>query len=147
MSESDMGPLSRRGTELLDGDTTDWRPHERAIGILEQAVAAGEPEAARLLARGYLERGQLVEAHELLAPLVAGGRIDLADVLADVLADLGLNDDAEAAYRIATAGEDSQAMNNFALFLAEQGRLEEAVAMFERAVALGDTLAPANLSR
>jgi Tfp pilus assembly protein PilF len=147
MSEPDIGPLSRRGTELLDGDITDWRPHERAIGILEQAVAAGEPEAARLLARGYLERGQLIEAHELLAPLVAGGRIDLADVLADVLADLGVNDDAEAAYRIATAGEDSQAMNNFALFLAERGRLGEAVAMFERAVALGDTLAPANLSR
>lgn len=147
MNEPDLGPLSRRGTELLDDDTTDWRPHQRAIEILEQAVAAGEPEAARLLARGYLERGQLVEAHELLAPLVADGRIDLAGVLADVLADLGLTDDAEHAYQLATGGDDGEAMNNFALFLADQGRPTEAVAMFERAIAAGDLLAPANLAR
>jgi Tfp pilus assembly protein PilF len=147
MSEPDIGPLSRRGTELLDDDTTDWRPHQRAIEVLEQAVAAGEPEAARLLARGYLERGRLVEAHELLAPLVAAGRIELADVLADVLADLGLTDDAEHAYRVATSGDDSGAMNNFALFLADQGRQVEAVAMFERAIAAGDMAAPANLAR
>ncbi|WP_214369459.1 tetratricopeptide repeat protein [Pseudonocardia sp. H11422] len=139
--------MSRRGTELLDDDTTDWRPHQRAIEVLEHAVAAGEPEAARLLARGYIERGQLIEAQELLAPLVIGGRTDLAGVLADVLADLGATDEAESAYRMAITEDDSQVMNNFALFLAEQGRLEEAVAMFERAVELGDTLAPANLAR
>jgi hypothetical protein len=40
------------------------------IEILEQAVAAGEPEAARLLARGYLEPGHLVEAHEPASRLV-----------------------------------------------------------------------------
>ena len=147
MSEPDIGPLSRRGIELLDDDTTDWRPHQRAIEILEQAVAAGEPEAARLLARGYLERGQLVEAHELLAPLVADGRIELAGVLADVLADLGLTADAEHAYRLATSGDDGEAMNNYALFLADQDRPAEAVAMFERAIAVGDRAAPANLAR
>jgi Tfp pilus assembly protein PilF len=147
MSEPDLGPLSRRGTELLDDGTTDWRPHQRAIEILEQAVAAGEPEAARLLARGYLERGRLVEAHELLAPLVADGRIELAGVLADVLADLGLTDDAEHAYHVATSRDDSEALNNFALFLADQGRHVEAVAMFERAITAGDLAAPANLAR
>ena len=147
MSEPDLGPLSRRGTELLDDSTTDWRPHERAIEILEQAVAAGEPEAARLLARGYLERGQLVEAHELLAPPVADGRTDLAGVLGDVLADLGLTDDAEAAYRIAVAAGDTEAMTNYALFLVEQGRTAEAVTMFEHAIAAGDLPASAGLAR
>lgn len=139
--------MSRRGTELLDDSTTDWRPHQRAIEILEQAVAAGEPEAARLLARGYLERGQLVEAHELLAPLVAGGRVDLAGVLGDVLADLGLAVDADAAYRIAIAADDSEAMSNYALFLVEQGRMAEAVTMFEQAVAAGSLPASAGLAR
>ncbi|MDX8147251.1 tetratricopeptide repeat protein [Lentzea sp. BCCO 10_0061] len=146
MSEPDLGPLSRHGSEMLDS-TTDQAPHERAIEVLEQAVAAGEPAAARLLALGYLEQGRLIEAHELLGPLVAAGRDDLADVLADVLADLDLTDDAENAYLLAVASGDSKAMNNFALFLAEQGRFDEAVGMFERAVALGDTLAPANLAR
>lgn len=146
MSEPDLGPLSRRGSDLLDGGT-GRRPYERAIEVLEQAVAAGEPAAARLLARGYLERGRLIEAQELLGPLVAAGRDDLADVLADVLADLGMTSDAESAYLLAVAGGDSKAMNNFALFLAEQGRLDEAVTMFERAVELDDTLAPANLAR
>jgi Tfp pilus assembly protein PilF len=138
--------MSRHGSELLD-DSTEQAPHERAIEVLEQAVAAGEPAAARLLARGYLEQGRLIEAHELLGPLVAAGRADLSDVLADVLADLGLTDDAERAYLVAVGEDDSKAMNNFALFLAEQGRLDEAVGMFERAVELGDTLAPANLAR
>ncbi|HUQ59487.1 tetratricopeptide repeat protein [Lentzea sp.] len=146
MSEPDLGPLSRHGSELLD-DSTDQAPHERAIEVLEQAVAAGEPAAARLLARGYLDQGRLIEAQELLEPLVAAGRDDLADVLADVLADLDLTGDAERAYLVAVAAGDSKAMNNFALFLAEQGRFDEAVEMFERAVALGDTLAPANLTR
>lgn len=146
MSEPDLGPLSRHGSELLDG-STERVPYDRAIEVLEQAVAAGELVAARLLARGYLERGRLIEAQELLGPLVAAGRDDLADVLADVLADLGMTDDAESAYRLAIAEGDSKAMNNFALFLAEQGRLDEAVGMFERAVELGDTLAPANLAR
>ena len=82
---------------MLDSNT-ERVPHERAIEVLEQAVAAGEPTAARLLARGYLEQGRLIEAHELLGPLVAAGRDDLADVLADVLADLDLTDDAENAY-------------------------------------------------
>lgn len=68
------------------------------------------------MARGYRERGQLIEARELLAPLVADGRTDLAGVLADVLADLGLTDDAEHAYRVAIALDDGEAMNNFALF-------------------------------
>lgn len=147
MSEPDLGPLSRRGTELLDDGTTDWRPHQRAIEILEEAVAAGEPAAARLLARGYLERGQLVEAHELLAPLVADGRVDLAGVLGDVLADLALAEDADAAYRVAVAADDGEAMTNYALFLVEQGRTTEAVAMFEQAVAAGDLSAPAGLAR
>ncbi|MFC3891239.1 tetratricopeptide repeat protein [Lentzea rhizosphaerae] len=146
MSEPDLGPLSRHGSELLD-NSTDQAPHERAIEVLEQAVAAGEPAAARLLARGYLDQGRLIEAQELLAPLVAAGRDDLADVLADVLADLGLTEDAESAYLVAVAAGDSKAMNNFALFLAEQSRFDEAVEMFERAVELGDTLAPANLAR
>ncbi|MEJ2853275.1 MULTISPECIES: hypothetical protein [unclassified Saccharothrix] len=146
MSELDLGPLSRRGSALLD-DSTGPEPHERAIEVLEQAVAAGEHGAARLLARGYLERGRLIEAQELLGPLVAAGREDLADVLADVLADLGMTADAEAAYLVAVARGDSKAMNNYALFLAEEGRVDEAVAMFERAVDLGDTLAPANLAR
>ncbi|MFS8095706.1 tetratricopeptide repeat protein [Lentzea alba] len=146
MSEPDLGPLSRHGSELLD-KSTEQAPHERAIEVLEQAVAAGEPAAARLLALGYLEQGRLIEAHELLGPLVAAGRADLSDVLADVLADLGLTDDAERAYLMAVDEDDGKAMNNFALFLAEQGRLDEAVAMFERAVELGDTLAPANLAR
>ena len=146
MSEPDLGPLSRHGSELLDS-STEQVPHDRAIEVLEQAVAAGEPAAARLLARGYLERGRLIEAQELLDPLVAAGRDDLADVLGDVLADLGMTADAEAAYLLAVAEGDSKAMNNFALFLAEQGRLDEAVGMFERAVELGDTLAPANLAR
>ncbi|MGW6443195.1 tetratricopeptide repeat protein [Lentzea sp. NPDC055074] len=131
---------------MLD-DSTEQAPHERAIEVLEQAVAAGEVAAARLLARGYLEQGRLIEAHELLGPLVATGRADLSDVLADVLADLGLTDDAERAYLVAVDQGDSKAMNNFALFLAEQGRFDEAVGMFERAVELGDTLAPANLAR
>jgi Tfp pilus assembly protein PilF len=131
---------------LLDS-STEHAPHDRAIEVLEQAVAAGEPAAARLLARGYLERGRLIEAQELLDPLVAAGRDDLADVLGDVLADLGMTDEAETAYLLAVAGGSSKAMNNFALLLAEQGRLDEAVEMFERAVELGDTLAPANLVR
>jgi Tfp pilus assembly protein PilF len=147
MSEPDLVPLSHRGTELLDDATTDRRPHQRPIETLEQAVAAGEPEAARLLACRYRERGQLVEAYELLTPLVADGRIVLAGVLADVLADLGLTDDAEHAYRLATTGDDGEAMNNFALFLADQGRPVEAVAMFEQAIAAGDRAAPANLAR
>lgn len=146
MSEPDLGPLSRHGSELLD-NSAEQAPHDRAIEVLEQAVAAGEPAAARLLARGYLERGLLIEAHELLGPLVTAGRDDLADVLGDVLADLGMTDDAETAYLLAVAGGDSKAMNNFGLFLAEQGRIDEAVEMFERAVELGDTLAPANLAR
>jgi Tfp pilus assembly protein PilF len=131
---------------LLD-NSTEPNPHERAIEVLEEAVAAGEPAAARLLACGYVERGRLIEAHELLGPLVAAGRDDLADVLADVLADLDLPDEAESAYLLAVAGGDCRAMNNFALFLAEQGRHDEAVEMFERATELGDTLAPANLAR
>lgn len=147
MSEPDLVPLSHRGTELLDDATTDRHPHQRPIETLEQAVAAGEPEAARLLARGYRERGQLVEAYELLAPLVADGHIVLAGVLADVLADLGLTDDAEHAYRLATTGDDGEAMNKFALFLSDQGRPVEAVVMFERAIAAGDMAAPANLAR
>ncbi|MCR3754561.1 tetratricopeptide repeat protein [Lentzea californiensis] len=146
MSEPVLGPLSRHGSEMLD-NSTDQAPHERAIEVLEQAVAAGEPAAARLLARGYLDQGRLIEAQELLDPLVAAGRDDLADVLADVLADLDLSQDAERAYLMAVASGDSKAMNNFALFLAEQGRFDEAVGMFERAVELGDTLAPANLAR
>jgi len=146
MTEPVLGPLSRHGSELLD-DSTGQLPHDRAIEVLEEAVAAGEPAAARLLAQGYLERGRLIEAQELLDPLVAAGRADLADVLADVLADLGMTDDAESAYLLAVAEGDSKTMNNFALFLAEQGRLDEAVGMFERAAELGDTLAPANLAR
>jgi Tfp pilus assembly protein PilF len=146
MSEPDLGPLSRHGSELLD-NSTEHVPHDRAIEVLEEAVAAGEPAAARLLARGYLERGRLIEAQELLGPLVAAGRDDLADVLGDVLADLDLTDEAETAYLLAVAEGSSKAMNNFALFLAEQGRLDEAVEMFERAIELGDTLAPANLVR
>ncbi len=51
MSEPDLGPLSRHGSELLD-NSTDQAPHERAIEVLEQAVAADEPAAARLLAAG-----------------------------------------------------------------------------------------------
>lgn len=146
MSEPVLGPLSRHGSEMLDNNT-DQAPHERAIEVLEEAVAAGEPAAARLLARGYLDQGRLIEAQELLVPLVEAGRDDLADVLADVLADLDLTQDAERAYLVAVASGDSKAMNNFALFLAEQGRFDEAVGMFERAVELGDTLAPANLAR
>ncbi len=146
MSEPVLGPLSCHGSELLD-NRAEQVSHDRAIEVLEQAVAAGEPAAARLLARGYLERGRLIEAQELLGPLVAAGRDDLADVLGDVLADLGMRDDAEAAYLLAVAEGNSKAMNNFGLFLAEQDRLDEAVEMFERAVELGDTLAPANLAR
>jgi Tfp pilus assembly protein PilF len=135
-------PLSARGRALLEG--ADDR-HDEAVAVLRRAVRAGEPSAAGLLARAYLDRGYRHEAVELLTPRVRDGQADLALQLADALASLGDVERAEEAYRIAVGTGDVSAMNTFGVFLRHRGRLREAALVLHRAAEAGDELAPANL--
>jgi hypothetical protein len=64
---------------------------------------------------------------ELLTPLVEAGRIELAGILADVLDDLGEYGKAEVAYREATRAGDPAALNDYAMFLVDHDRIDEAI--------------------
>lgn len=134
------GPLSTEGAQLLDAD----RPAD-AIEVLRRAIAAGEPGAADLLVRAYLDSGSWQACIEWLAPHVAQGEVRFAGRLGVAYAELGDTDGAERALRLAVDNGEVAAANDLAILLTNLDRMAEAVYLLTRAAEEGDDQAPANL--
>ena len=125
----------------LAAQTFESGDERRAIEGLRQRIAA-RPEArpAWLLASFHKRLGERDAAREALEtalradPGFAAARVDLAVLLAED----GDSEAAEDAFRVAL--DDSpyapRAFYNFGVFLYQRGRLDEATAALERAVAL-----------
>lgn len=127
-----------------DGDTAA-RVEER-IALLRRALASGEPSAPVLLAHAHLDAGERREAADVLAPIVFGRRDgEHAGLLGETLAAIGDHDSAEAAFLVGLYAEDPAATNDYGVFLRGRGRTQEALHTLDRAVRLGDDLAPLNL--
>lgn len=136
----DLGPLCAEGAALLAAD----RPHD-AVDVLLRAVAGGEPGAADLLARAYLDSGSWHAAAEWLGGLVERGEVRFAGRLGVALAELGDVERAEAALRSAVASGEVAAANDLAILLRDGGRLAEAVAVLVPWADAGHGQAAANL--
>jgi Tfp pilus assembly protein PilF len=136
----DNGYLVTRAAELREAEE-----YGEAISLLREAVSAGDPDAPELLALCLLETAENAAAVGVLGAAVRSGRADLAGFLGDVAAEVGDVELAEQAYRTAIGADVAGALNDCGTFLSEQGRYDEAVAVFSRAVDAGDDLAPGNL--
>jgi Tfp pilus assembly protein PilF len=127
-----------------DGDTGE-RVADR-IDLLRRALASGEPSAPALLAAAHLDRGERREAVDLLTPAVMGRReSEHAGLLGETFAAIGDHESAEAAFLVGLDGGDPAATNDYGVFLRGRGRTQEAQYVLDRAVRLGDDLAPLNL--
>ncbi|GAA4936051.1 Tfp pilus assembly protein PilF [Actinomycetospora succinea] len=126
------------------GDTVESL--EDRVALLRRALASGEPSAPALLAHAHLARGERREAVDLLAPFVMGRReSEHAGLLGETLAAIGDHESAEAAFMVGIDGDDPAATNDYGVFLRGRGRTQEALYVLDRAVRLGDELAPLNL--
>jgi tetratricopeptide (TPR) repeat protein len=133
-------PLCAEGATKLDaGHPLD------AVDVLRRAVAAGEPSAADLLARAYLDSGSWHAAVEWLTPVVEQGHVRFAGRLGVALAELGDRERAESMLRLAVESGELVAANDLAILLRDEGRLAEAVQLLAHAAESGDELAAANL--
>lgn len=139
-STDDTPALTARGAALRDEDR-----HEEAVPVLREAVAAGEPEADRLLALTLKETADLEGARQVLVAAVARGHTHLAGLLGDIADDLGDDELAESSYRRAIDAGDVDALNDYGVFLRSRERYAEAVEVLDRAITAGDSLAAANL--
>ncbi|HEY2204235.1 MAG TPA: hypothetical protein VGH99_07155 [Pseudonocardia sp.] len=135
-------PLSAQGEKLLDADHDR---HDEAIDVLRRAVAGREPSAPGLLARAYLDRGDLHLVVALLVPRVRAGRTDLAFPLAEALAGTRDFERAELAFQRAVVAGEVPAMVAFGVFLRDRGRLREAGRMLRKAAEAGSDEAPRHL--
>jgi Tfp pilus assembly protein PilF len=133
-------PLTRQGTELRHEDR-----HDEAVEVLREAVAAGEWGAPRELAYALLGSDRPREALNVVKQAIRAGRLDLNSLLGSLAAELGDATTADTAYRMAISAGDLSALNDYGIFLGDQGRYEEAVGVLRRSAALGDVLAPGNL--
>jgi tetratricopeptide (TPR) repeat protein len=116
------------------------------VALLRRALASGEPSAPGLLAHAHLDRGERFEAIDVLTPPVMARRESaLAGLLGETLAAIGDHDSAEAAFLIGLDAGDPAATNDYGVFLRGRGRTQEAQYVLDRAVRLGDELAPLNL--
>jgi tetratricopeptide (TPR) repeat protein len=134
------GSLSAEGAQLLDED----RPAE-AVAVLRRALAGGEPEAADLLVRAYLDSGSWQACIDWLAPHVAQGELQFAGRLGVAYAELGDTEGAERALRLAVDNGEDAAANDLAILLRDLDRMAEAIHVLTRAAEDGDRQAPANL--
>jgi tetratricopeptide (TPR) repeat protein len=134
------GPHSREGLRLLER----YEAYE-AIVPLRRAVASGEPGAADLLVRAYLDSGSWSAAIEWLTPLVEQGRVEFAGRLGIALAEWGDTGRAEDVLRLAVRSGERAAANDLALLLRADGRFAEAVRILTVAADGGDGQAPDNL--
>jgi tetratricopeptide (TPR) repeat protein len=134
------GGLTATGLALLEAGRAD-----EAVDVLRHAIAAGEPDAADVLARAYLDAGDWHAAADHLGRLVAQGQVRFAGRLGAALAEIGDTDRAEAAFRLALDHGEQAACNDLAILLAQEGRIDEAVLHLERGAGAGDTQAAANL--
>ncbi|WP_394362457.1 tetratricopeptide repeat protein [Amycolatopsis sp. SB7-3] len=132
--------LTSRGVELRHEDR-----HEEAVRTLREALLAGEPEAPRELAYALLGTERPREALKVLKRAIKAGRVDLYSLLGSLAAELGEAKAAEKAYRNAIANGDVEALNDFAVFLQDEERFDEARDVLVRSADLGDVLAPGNL--
>jgi tetratricopeptide (TPR) repeat protein len=118
----------------------DLNRYSEADGHLRRALALQphHDEAARLRAAYLVAEGRVPEA--ILgygSALENGASGALATGYADLLARLGLREDAEAAYRDALArGETAEAHANLGLLLVDSGQLGQALAHLDRALEL-----------
>jgi len=140
MPESDDGRLSAAGLQLLDAD----RPAD-AIEVLRRALAAGEPGAADLLVRAYLDSGSWQACIDWLAPHVAHGDLRFAGRLGVAYVEIGDTERAEETLRLAVENGELAASNDLAILLRDLDRMAEAVYVLTRAAEAGDEQAPANL--
>jgi tetratricopeptide (TPR) repeat protein len=140
MPDSPDGRFSAEGAKLLEAD----RPAD-AIEVLRRALAAGEPGAADLLVRAYLDSGNWQACIDWLAPHVAHGDLRFAGRLGVAYAELGDTEGAERTLRLAVDNGEVAAANDLAILLRDLDRLAEAVYVLTRAAEAGDEQAPANL--
>jgi protein O-GlcNAc transferase len=104
--------------------------------------------AARLTADLLLARGRLVEALDCLAGCAESGSPLLLTEYGDVLARIGLLDEAELAYgRALQAGECAETRTNLGLLLLVRGDREAALRQFERALELDPSAPEAAVNR
>lgn len=136
----DPEPLSTEGRALLDAA----RPYD-AVDILRSGVAAGEPSAPDLLVRAYLDSGNWQAAADWLGPLVEQGHVRFAGRLGVALAEIGDDERAEEALRLAIRNGELAAANDLAILLRDGDRFGEAVQVLIRAADEGDEQAPSNL--
>lgn len=130
--------------EAPDGDTLESL--EDRVALLRRALASGEPSAPVMLAHAHLARGERRDAADLLLPAVmARGETEHAGLLGETLAAIGDHDSAEAAFMVGLDAGDPDAINDYGVFLRGRGRTQEALYVLDRAVRLGDELAPLNL--
>ena len=126
----------------------DWEDVEAALEILQKTADGGVAGAYEALAVLLLE---LDEPEEALAALDAAGRAgrEVALWTAAVLADeMGDRERGEEWYRRAIATGDTEALNDFGVFLSEDpDRIEEAEEVLLLAVERGDLMALGNLGR
>jgi tetratricopeptide (TPR) repeat protein len=140
MIEQPAEPLATQGAALIGaGRALD------AIEVLRQAVAAGEPSAADLLVRAYLDSGSWRAAEEWLTPLVEQGHVRFAGRLGVALVELGERERAEDMLRLAVENGEVAAANDLAILMRDEGRLAEAVQVLAHAAAAGDQQAAANI--
>ena len=132
--------LTAEGERLL----AEYRPAE-AVEVLRRALAGGEPGAADLLVRAYLDSGGWQACIDWLAPYVEHGHVAFAGRLGVAYAELGDTDGAERALRLAVDSGEVAAANDLAILLRDTDRLAEAVHVLTQAVEAGDAQAPANL--
>ncbi len=137
---SPEGQLSAQGARLLDENR-----HSEAAEALRRALAAGEPGAADLLVRAYLDGGSWQACIEWLSPLVSQGRVEYAGRLGVAYAELGDAEAAERALRLAVDNAEVAAANDLAILLRDTDRMAEAVHILTQAAEDGDGQAPANL--
>ncbi|MFI0802571.1 pentatricopeptide repeat domain-containing protein (PPR motif) [Amycolatopsis lurida] len=137
MSDHD---LTRRGVELRHEDR-----HEEAVRALRKAVIAGESDAPKELAYALMGSARPREAVKVLKRAIKAGRADLYGLLGSVAAECGQARIAEKAYRDAIEKGDVEALNDYAVFLQDEERFEEAREVLQRSADLGDILAPGNL--
>ncbi len=132
--------LTRRGVELRHEDR-----HDEAVRTLREALLAGEPDAPRELAYALLGTERPREAIKVIKRAIKTGRVDLYSLLGSLAAELGDAKTAENAYRNAIAKGDVEALNDYAVFLQDEERFDEAQQVLLQSAELGDTLAPGNL--
>ncbi|RZU46501.1 tetratricopeptide repeat protein [Streptomyces sp. BK022] len=126
----------------------DWGDTDAALQALSAATAAGNSVAYEPWADVLIQLDRPEEAVSVLQEAQRNGRdvtLWIAGVLADEIEDRSRADEY---YRRALAENNPRALNDYGVFLSEDGeRLEEAAELLRRAVDQGDTLAAGNLGR